>query len=549
MMKKRSFAFLLALCLLMSLLPAASAADEVPAPEEAAAPAESAESIVITDAEGLRAISANPGGSYALGANINMEGVEWKPFAFSGQLDGRGYSIYNLTLTVAGDERFTAVDGNLKQYDTLGVGLFSSMKNAGVSNLGILNAEVKVISDQHCFAAILCGAMEDSTLEQVKVSGRVELTSYAQMVGVAGMCGFGSGAMTGCSADVTLVHIDNLTTARCEQFTGGLLATGYATFDNCFVKIAGYTSCHGYVHDGGMVGMHFRYFDASNPESVFHTSHNCRTEGFITFFEDNLDRRAYCKADCGENLYGTLNVVEFTDSFERREVSDYSVTLLPHSCEEPAYTSAVTEPGCEEFGYTTYTCTACGYSYTDDFTAPGHAEGEWKAVKEATQTEPGEKQYICTRCSAVLESAEIPPHVAGEWEVDVASDYQTPGREVRRCTDCGEVLEERELPPLVRTERIELSEREVKLRYKGTLSLSAEVSPSNADDQSVSWSSSNTDVASVGSSGLVLARSVGDTVITCTANDGGAEGSCTVHVRYTFPQQLIRIFLLGFLWY
>ena len=117
------------------------------------------------------------------------------------------------------------------------------------------------------------------------------------------------------------------------------------------------------------------------------------------------------------------------------------------------------------------------------------------------------------------------------------------------CTDCGEVLEERELPPLVRTERIELSEREVKLRYKGTLSLSAEVSPSNADDQSVSWSSSNTDVASVGSSGLVRARSVGDTVITCTANDGGAEGSCTVHVRYTFPQQLIRIFLLGFLWY
>jgi len=65
-----------------------------------------------------------------------------------------------------------------------------------------------------------------------------------------------------------------------------------------------------------------------------------------------------------------------------------------------------------------------------------------------------------------------------------------------------------------------------------TLKLSATVSPSNATNRSVTWSSGNKSVATVSSSGLVTAKSVGSTTITCTAADGsGKYGQCSVTVK------------------
>ena len=61
--------------------------------------------------------------------------------------------------------------------------------------------------------------------------------------------------------------------------------------------------------------------------------------------------------------------------------------------------------------------------------------------------------------------------------------------------------------------------------------LTATVSPSNASDKGVTWSSSNTSVATVNQSGLVTAVSGGTCTITCTAKDGsGVVATCLVTV-------------------
>jgi len=58
----------------------------------------------------------------------------------------------------------------------------------------------------------------------------------------------------------------------------------------------------------------------------------------------------------------------------------------------------VTEPNCTEGGYTTYTCTACGESYKDDYVdALGHSADEG-IVTAPTCTEDGYTTYTCTLC-------------------------------------------------------------------------------------------------------------------------------------------------------
>lgn len=78
---------------------------------------------------------------------------------------------------------------------------------------------------------------------------------------------------------------------------------------------------------------------------------------------------------------------------------------------------------------------------------------------------------------------------------------------------------------------ISLNATNITLSKDQTYNLKATITPSNATNKAVTWSSSNTSVATVDANGKVTAKSLGTATITAKAKDGsGKQATCTVTV-------------------
>jgi len=76
---------------------------------------------------------------------------------------------------------------------------------------------------------------------------------------------------------------------------------------------------------------------------------------------------------------------------------------------------------------------------------------------------------------------------------------------------------------------ISLNSTKIQLGKNEEYKLSATISPSNATNKTITWSSANTSIATVDSSGNVIAKGVGTTKITAKSNNGKSV-SCNVYV-------------------
>lgn len=101
-------------------------------------------------------------------------------------------------------------------------------------------------------------------------------------------------------------------------------------------------------------------------------------------------------------------------------------------------------------------------------------------------------------------------------------------------------------PSVVKVSSVSLNPSSLSLTKKGqTARLSATVSPSNATNKSINWSSSNNNVATV-SNGVVTAVGNGSATITATAADGsGKRASCSVTVNIPTTPDTQTITLAG----
>ncbi|MBR0041048.1 MAG: Ig-like domain-containing protein [Oscillospiraceae bacterium] len=459
----------------------------------------------IRSADELRAIVLDPAGQYRLAADIDLAGVDWKPIPFSGTLDGAGHTIYNLTLRRLGDETVECRDGNNKPRDAQFAGLFSVAREAAIRDLRLRGVHAELESADSCFVAALAGYAYDLTAENVGVEGRLWLYGRGEILGVGGLIGFGSGWFTDCSTDVELFFEDCNAGIHCEQFLGGLAASGKFSAERCSVNIRGWASVNGFVHTGGMVGMYCGY--GLVRERMMSVT-DCTVKGTISFFENNFTRRAYCRGFAGEQVDLVINLRNDVSGFKRDERFRYDVVLSPEGCDEPDYVETVVEPDCTSWGWTEHVCEGCGYSWIDSYTPPRHTPGEWETVREAAPGEEGEAVLRCAVCGEELERTAIPAL---------------------------------ELPPPA-PESLTLDAQVLYMKRGASETLTASLLPETAAPCALVWSSSDETVAAVSADGTVTAVGKGEAIITCASEDGTLSAACAVTVSYTFRQRLSELF-------
>ena len=85
--------------------------------------------------------------------------------------------------------------------------------------------------------------------------------------------------------------------------------------------------------------------------------------------------------------------------------------------------------------------------------------------------------------------------------------------------------------PVVHVESVTIGRVEANQLIGNTVQLYCDVSPDDADNKSVSYSTSNSTVATVSSTGLVTFKSAGNVTITVTSIDGGKKDSVTFTVE------------------
>ena len=107
-----------------------------------------------------------------------------------------------------------------------------------------------------------------------------------------------------------------------------------------------------------------------------------------------------------------------------------------------------TEPTCTEAGEDTRTCSRCDAKESREVAALGHDFGEWTEKTAPTCTDAGEETRECSRCDAE-ESKEVAAlgHDFGEWHETLAPTFTDKGKEERECSRC-DAVEEKEIPAL-----------------------------------------------------------------------------------------------------
>ena len=89
---------------------------------------------------------------------------------------------------------------------------------------------------------------------------------------------------------------------------------------------------------------------------------------------------------------------------------------------------------------------------------------------------------------------------------------------------------------IVHVTGIALNESSLQIEMGSTAQLIATVTPEDASNKSVVWTSSDESIATVSEDGVVTGVGIGTAEITATSVDGGFTAKCTIEVKYAVPE-------------
>ena len=206
---------------------------------------------IIKTAEDLKNISSNVSGKYILMNDIDLSGVSWSAInSFSGELNGNGYSIKNLTLSSSG---------------TYYLGLFGyTSSGAVIKNLGLEDVNV---SGYRGVGALVGSVSSTTTISNVYMTGTVKASNSV----VGGLVGYSNyltiensyaaGDVIGVSSTGGLIGDATRTTIRNSYTSGDVTSSnsyvGGIAGSAGTVSISGtYATGNisGYDRVGGLVG-------------------------------------------------------------------------------------------------------------------------------------------------------------------------------------------------------------------------------------------------------------------------------------------------------
>ena len=184
--KSKSFALLLAIMMIFTMMPQMAFADGTAVIPQEAGSASSAQHVIVSTATELAQWGGvDFTGTIELAADIDMSGKAMEPIkSLNGTFEGNGYTISNLTLSGEAGTRY--------QDPNVGLGLLAQL-NGSVQNLKMENVQISSNSTSKIYAGAVVGIVEDAdTVGKIincNASGKITLPKNATADYAGGLIG------------------------------------------------------------------------------------------------------------------------------------------------------------------------------------------------------------------------------------------------------------------------------------------------------------------------------------------------------------------------
>ena len=215
--KSKSFALLLAIMMIFTMMPQMAFADGTAAAPQEAGSASSAQHVIVSTADQLAQWGGvDVTGTIELADNIDMSDKTMKPIkSLNGTFEGNGYTISNLTLSGEAENGWDAPN--------VGLGLIAQL-NGSVQNLKMENVQISSNSTRKIYAGAIVGMIEaaNASITNCAATGSITLPENSSGNYAGGMIGTITGSVDA-NASVVIKNCVSDITVSSGTYPGGVL--------------------------------------------------------------------------------------------------------------------------------------------------------------------------------------------------------------------------------------------------------------------------------------------------------------------------------------